>query len=146
MDIKHRLANLCSSSPGVHFIAVNFSCIALACSSLFPPTAFNTAWLMRPVPTHSVSKLLAALPILLEQLCDSAHRVFCSANSGYRIDRYAPAEPQLPFSAAMARLLALSVVCFCAKAAANKILIFEDTFDKFDLRAWKHDLTLGGGG
>jgi hypothetical protein len=48
----------------------------------------------------------------------------------------------------MARLVVVTVIYFCAAAAvaANEVLIFEDQFDTFDLRSWKHDLTLGGGG
>lgn len=30
--------------------------------------------------------------------------------------------------------------------ARNERLIFEDTFDKFDVKTWKHEITLGGGG
>jgi hypothetical protein len=47
----------------------------------------------------------------------------------------------------MARSLVVAVIYFCTAAAvANEVLIFEDKFDTFDLRSWKHDQTLSGGG
>ena len=29
---------------------------------------------------------------------------------------------------------------------ASETLIFEDNFDEFDLKRWKHEITMGGGG
>ena len=38
-----------------------------------------------------------------------------------------------------------SSICDMSKAPCNG-LIFEETWDRFDLEKWQHELTMGGGG
>jgi len=38
------------------------------------------------------------------------------------------------------------VLATFGSAAMAETLIFSDDFDKFDLKTWKHEITMGGGG
>ena len=39
-----------------------------------------------------------------------------------------------------------TTLAILAVSAAGETLIFEDNFDHFDLKTWKHEITMGGGG